>query len=231
MNAWILQFNPFAAAWLASIWRACWQGGLALLVVWAVCRAGHRLPARAKCWLWRLAYVKLLVAFLWATPIAVPLLPAVARRPAPEAPRPVSITILEMPAPADFPAVEAVSPVRATPAPPLSSAATRNRPSQPHSARTVRVWPNAASWLLLIWSLGVCMFGVCSWRDLRRARLLRRGCAPVTAPPLLQCAAELARSLRLPAVPSLMMTDAISSPLLLAGSQPVIVLPSALVSG
>jgi uncharacterized membrane protein YgcG len=66
---------------------------------------------------------------------------------------------------------------------------------------------------------------------LRRARLLLRGCALVTDPPLLQCAAELARSFRLPAVPSLMTTETISSPLLLAGAGPVIVLPSALASG
>ena len=84
---------------------------------------------------------------------------------------------------------------------------------------------------MLIWSLGVGAFGICAWRDLRRARLLLRGCAPVTNPALLQCAAELARCLRLPAVPALMMSDAISSPLLLAGARPVIVLPSALAAG
>ena len=85
MNTWILQLNPLAATWLAALWRACWQGGLAFLLVWAVCRAFHRLPARAKSWLWRLAYLKLLAAFLCATPIDVPLLPARTPPPAPQA--------------------------------------------------------------------------------------------------------------------------------------------------
>jgi len=84
---------------------------------------------------------------------------------------------------------------------------------------------------LLTWCLGVGWFGIGAWRDLRRARLLLRGCAPVADPALLQCCAELAGALRLRAVPSLLMTDAIASPLLLAGSGPVIVLPSALAAG
>jgi len=225
MNTWILNFNPFAASWLAAIWRACWQGGLALLLVWAVCRAFHHLPARAKSWLWRLAYLKLLVAFLCAAPIALPLLPARTPRPTPDAQRPVSSAPFEIPSPAVSPADSAAL------APPISSTSTRALPSQLHAAPPDHIRPNAASWLLLIWSLGVGWIGIRTWRDLRRARLLLRGCAPVSNPPLLECTAELARSLHLPTVPSLLMTDAISSPLLLAGSRPVIVLPSALAAG
>jgi len=100
MNALFLNLNPFAASWLAALWRACWQGGLALLLVWAVCRAFHRLPARAKSWLWRLAYLKLLVAFLWTAPIALPLLPAGTPRPAQEAWIPVASAPEENPSPA-----------------------------------------------------------------------------------------------------------------------------------
>jgi beta-lactamase regulating signal transducer with metallopeptidase domain len=225
MNILILNLNPLAADWQAVIWRACWQGGLALLLVWAVCRVFHRLPARAKSWLWRLAYMKLLVAFLWAAPIALPLLPARMPLPAPEAQRPVSTASLEIPSPAVSFADQTA------PAAPVSSASTRVVASQIHSAPAIDFRPNAACWLLLIWSLGVGAFGICVWRDLRRARLLLRGCVPVVNAPLLECSAELARSMGLRGVPSLMMTDAVSSPLLLAGSWPVIVLPTALASG
>jgi beta-lactamase regulating signal transducer with metallopeptidase domain len=225
MKTLILNLNPLAAAWLAALWRACWQGGLALLLVWAVCRVFHRLPARAKSWLWRLAYMKLLVAFLWAAPIDLPLFPARMPRPAPEAQRPVSTALLEIPSPA----VSFADPT--APAAPVSSVSTRVVESQVHSSLPAHFRPNAASWLLLIWSLGVGSFGICAWRDLRRARLLLRGCVPVINQPLLECSAELARSLGLRGTPSLMMTDAVSSPLLLAGSRPVIVLPSALASG
>jgi beta-lactamase regulating signal transducer with metallopeptidase domain len=225
MNTLLLNFNPFAASWLAALWRACWQGGLALLLVWAVCRAFHRLPARAKSWLWRLAYLKLLVAFLCAAPIALPLLPRETPRPEGEAQRPLSSAPVEIPSPA----VPFAEPAMA--AQPTASASAVALPSRLDSAPPVHIRPNAASWLLLTWCLGVGWFGIGAWRDLRRARLLLRGCAPVADPALLQCCAELAGALRLRAVPSLLMTDAIASPLLLAGSGPVIVLPSALAAG
>src|SRR5690242_17934867 len=66
--------NLWAASWAAAIGRACWQGGLAIGLAWILCRALPRLPGRFQCWLWRLAYLKLLVAFLWAVPFDLPLL-------------------------------------------------------------------------------------------------------------------------------------------------------------
>src|SRR5688572_33070333 len=62
-------------AWAESLWRASWQGGIALALAWAACRLFPRLDPRARCWLWRLAYLKLLVTFFWTTPVAVPALP------------------------------------------------------------------------------------------------------------------------------------------------------------
>ena len=44
--------------------RACWQGGLAILVAWALTRAFPRLSTTLRCWLWRLAYLKLLLALV-----------------------------------------------------------------------------------------------------------------------------------------------------------------------
>jgi len=66
-----------ADAWAAAAWRAGWQGGLAALVVWSVCRLVPSVPARFQAWLWRLVVLKFAVAFFWAAPIGVPLLPAV----------------------------------------------------------------------------------------------------------------------------------------------------------
>ncbi|MCW3053634.1 MAG: hypothetical protein JWN14_2804, partial [Chthonomonadales bacterium] len=62
MSLWNESLNTFAASWLETLIRACWQGGLALGLVWAVCRLVPRIPAAGRCWLWRLAYLKLLVA-------------------------------------------------------------------------------------------------------------------------------------------------------------------------
>lgn len=62
-------------AWAAAVWRASWQGGLAALLVWSVCRLAPRMPARFQAWLWRLVVLKFAVALLWSAPIGVPLLP------------------------------------------------------------------------------------------------------------------------------------------------------------
>src|SRR5689334_1305208 len=78
MTGWLMLADRLTDAWAGAVWRAGWQGGLALAVVWAWCRlvAPRRTPARVKCWLWRLAYAKLLIALLWLTPAGLPLLPA-----------------------------------------------------------------------------------------------------------------------------------------------------------
>src|SRR5688572_10070962 len=74
MNTWVANFNAFGEAWLAAMTRAAWQGGLALLVAFAISRFVPGLSARVKCWIWRLAYLKVLVAFLWSQPLELPLL-------------------------------------------------------------------------------------------------------------------------------------------------------------
>ncbi|MBI3947797.1 MAG: carboxypeptidase regulatory-like domain-containing protein [Armatimonadetes bacterium] len=76
MNAWIVAVNALAGGWAGAVWRAAWQGGVAIALVWAVCRAWPRLPAGVRCWLWRLAVLKLLLALAWSRPVALPLLPA-----------------------------------------------------------------------------------------------------------------------------------------------------------
>ncbi|HEY2585936.1 MAG TPA: efflux RND transporter periplasmic adaptor subunit, partial [Tepidisphaeraceae bacterium] len=59
---------------LAALLRASVQGGAALAIVWLLCRVLPKLPPAWKCWLLRLAYLKLLVAFCGPTPIDLPLL-------------------------------------------------------------------------------------------------------------------------------------------------------------
>src|SRR5437879_13402609 len=75
MSDTLARLNLFAAGWAGAIGRACWQGGVAIAMVWALCRLIPRLPGRIQCWLWRLAYLKLLVALLWAVPLELPVLP------------------------------------------------------------------------------------------------------------------------------------------------------------
>ena len=75
MSALVTTINELAAAILPALWRASWQGGAALLLVFVLCRAVRRIPAQAQCWLWRLAYVKLLIAGVWMVPVELRWLP------------------------------------------------------------------------------------------------------------------------------------------------------------
>lgn len=81
MTALVTTLNELSADWLPRLGTACWQGGLALLFVFALCRAMPRMPAPAQCWLWRLAFVKLFVASLWIVPVQLAWLPSVKTTP------------------------------------------------------------------------------------------------------------------------------------------------------
>jgi hypothetical protein len=74
MNALFDTLDWISAGWAAGMLRASGQGALALMLAWG-CRALPGIPPRAQCWIWRLAYVKLLIALVWGTPIELPLLP------------------------------------------------------------------------------------------------------------------------------------------------------------
>lgn len=61
--------GSFCAPWAAAILRASLQGGLTLALAWLICRTIPRLPAALKCWLLRLAFLKLLIALIWSAPL------------------------------------------------------------------------------------------------------------------------------------------------------------------
>src|SRR5947209_643236 len=71
----IVWLESVVAGWSEGFVRACWQGGLFILVVWLVCRLFTRLPAAARHWLWWLACLKLIFSLFWATPFDLPILP------------------------------------------------------------------------------------------------------------------------------------------------------------
>lgn len=84
-------------AWASAMARACWQGALAFLLVWLVCRLPWLAP-RVQCWFWRVAYLKLLIALFWATPVDLPVLaPSSAPNPAPAHPQTLLVRLLPGP--------------------------------------------------------------------------------------------------------------------------------------
>ena len=68
-----------AERWAELMWTACWQGALAVLLVWLLCRIG-KLSARVQSVLWTLACLKLLVSIVGLSPVRVELWPPAVER-------------------------------------------------------------------------------------------------------------------------------------------------------
>ncbi len=51
----VTTINELSAVWAPLLWKASWQGGLALLLILVISLAVRKVPAHIQCWLWRLA--------------------------------------------------------------------------------------------------------------------------------------------------------------------------------
>jgi len=216
MSLWNASLNTFAASWLETLIRACWQGGLALGLVWVVCRLAPRIPAAGKCWLWRLAYLKLLVALLWLPALDLPLLP-----PADAAPAANFLALTpELTAPAaDAPESASIA------AAPDSLAITA-----PLAEVAPAAVPTVAGWLLLLWIGCLLRQGGQAIRQSLTVRRLRISGKPLNGGQLDFWNLSLSRDLNLTHVPQLLSSTATDTPLLIGMIRPCIVLPESLLS-
>ena len=69
-----INLNAIADTWGTAMIRASIAGTVAFVIAWATVRVFAMLSPASKSWLWRLAYVKLLAAFLVAGSIGIPIL-------------------------------------------------------------------------------------------------------------------------------------------------------------
>lgn len=206
-----------AAVWLRAMGRACWEGALAFLAAFLFCACLPGVTGNLRCWVWRLAFVKLLVALWLWQPIELPLL-----RPQPVAAGTRAASPLRRSGLPAFGAPHA--PELPTPAlgNPAGAQATPLR-----AAARPRGSGGATGWLLA-WLLGLGLCGgrmAAQWRNTRR---WRRGCSPAHEPRLLAMRDELCRHLGLRRPPALLV-HASYGPLLLGGARPAILLPASLV--
>lgn len=217
--------NDWADGWAGAIARASWEGGLALLAAWALTHALPRLSPAARCWLWRLAALKLLVAFCWSSPVELAVLPAAgAER---------SDGVVEYwsdgagqggaarldPEPNSALATPSIFAVLPTPSEP-------NPPSFQYS--TTPFSPAIA--LMLLWALGVGWGArrlVGEWRRLQR--LLRQS-QPVSDQETVAAAGELCARLGLERAPRLLAASETGSPMLTGVFRPAVVLPVGLLN-
>jgi beta-lactamase regulating signal transducer with metallopeptidase domain len=203
----------FSNLWLIAMSRALWQGTIALALVWLVCKFATRLPARVKSWLWRLAYLKLLLALLWATPMDLALLkprsvempyspPIVAHENWKQSPG------ISKKLPATVETQLSAFPMISSPAPRLEFE---------------ELLPLAA---MALWATGALIFLVRLGIHWHHAIRLRQAAIRSDDPEIDDRFAQIARRLSFRRTPPIFMSDEISGPLLVGVFRPAILLPS-----
>ncbi len=236
----ITALSCWAEAWLASLFRACGQGGLWILAVWLICRMARRLPAAARVWLWWFACLKLILGLVPLAPLTLPLLPA----------RPPSVVPLPQPSKGSSgltPRIDA-RPLLAkrvygkealTSRPPGLREADQTRFRSPSisegqgGARKLErqgVSSKQAAFALLLMALWTLMLvwrltGVV--RQMARCGALARQAEPITDAAVLAAAREIGRALNLRRLPDLRTSEAIAEPMIVGLPRPVVLLPRA----
>lgn len=81
MNSFLLlggetALNDFCIILTERLVNATWQGGLLLAIVWLLCHCCQSLTPQARCWIWRIAFVKFLAILLIGSVIHLPVIPS-----------------------------------------------------------------------------------------------------------------------------------------------------------
>ncbi len=203
MNELVSAVNGISAGWGAAIWRAGWQGTIALALAWGACRAWRGMPPHIRVWLWRLAYLKLVLGLLiWTRPVHLPVLP----------PSHAVVSVAAEP-----PSAELAADLLGGGTP----AITLDAPGP--------VRPRPVVWLFALWLFGLSWHGTAVIRSWRKARNLGTGSASLDDPELERYVGELCRQQCL-RPPRLAVGDG-EGPLLLGIGRPTVLLPRALIEG
>src|SRR5260221_2801157 len=205
MHDWLPLIEPWAEVWVASLWRAAWQGAIALWLAWVIARPCTFLPPRFVCWVWRAACTKMLATLLWVQPVSIAVLPS-------EPPAAVAV-------PTEFGTPAASGPML------VDAAAERlARPMVPSETSTSVV--SIASLLVLAWAAGFCWRVTVSARQWNSLRRLRRSAAPTSVAFLRELFREEAARLGIGRRPRLGISPTADGPLLTGVWRPMVVLPT-----
>ena len=205
MNALLPTLDFWGEPWLASLWRASWQGSLAIFVAWFVIHWCKFLSPRVTCWIWRFVCFKLIFALFWIEPIAIPLLSESSVPASPASA--VTTTVLHTNTPTTHAQAEAF-----------------DFPSQ-HSERPGRQ-QTLGSILCALWAAGGlfgCAVTARQWLTLRR--LIHSATAP-SSDELTVALREEASRLDVRRSPELRISLQVRSPLLAGIWRPTILLPA-----
>jgi beta-lactamase regulating signal transducer with metallopeptidase domain len=199
VNSWISVLNSVSADWLELMIRATWQGVIVITLVWLSCRCVSAIPAACKVWLWRLAFLKLLVLLVWVTPVSLPVLPTRDVKPLDTSATPAMPSLM--------------SEIESAPLPIEVSAPEMRDPIRWHL------------WLFVAWGCGV-LWGLSRLgRQWRSALALVRSCEAVDNRVAHDMLARLCAAFALRRAPVLYQSGEARSPMLIGAFRPRIVLP------
>lgn len=209
MSGWSSALNDLAGMWLGRLWHASVAGAVALGMAWLVCRVFSRTPARLQCWVWRLAYGKLLLALFCIAPLAIPLLPSGSAQ-----------------------TVRGYTAAQIQPSGPVSPSAVSEM-STPANAKDRFVPKSLAlpAWILVAWISGALWRCVTLLGQWRKAARMRATCRPVAEPEANACCTQLSQDFGLAREPGLMTTGQVFRPLLIGILRPAIIVPASQLTG
>jgi beta-lactamase regulating signal transducer with metallopeptidase domain/biotin carboxyl carrier protein len=207
MNLLLMHLDSAATIWWAAIVRSFLQGSIALIIAGVLCLLPFR--ASIKSWIWRLAYLKVLLVFFVSASIALPLLPSR------KIERPMAA-----PAAASFAGPIAISRQLPASVPVIASKAV----SKPMPAR---LYFKPEGVLFLFWMAGTLVMLMRLLLGLHSVKKLRRGSSIVAEQGLQERLISLAKLLSA-RPPALRISNIISTPLLVGILRPAIILPERL---
>lgn len=181
------------------------QSLLLVAAVWTLCRYLPRLSASARCWLWWLAALQLLIGVVWPTPLALPVLP-----------ESFAGLVVDAPSPSVLP-LSARVPFAVTSGDVAAVAV---------ADETIRsVWRSWALFLAGAWLFGLSIVASIHLRAYLATRR-RVACAQTCVPPQVsQAYRRLGDSLGLRRLPELRLSPDIDSPQLVGPWPAVVLLP------
>lgn len=181
-------------------------------LVWALCRWLPRLGANARCWLWWLVSLQLVIGLCWPSPLRLALLPAA--QPAP---------IVAMAPPVTLHAT--IAPTAALPLPEVSVDTTAPATDAPVTGRAP-AWMAWALWFA--WLAGVLAMSMRSLADWRVTRARLRASTDGLPPALAAQYHELTTRLGLRRAPVLRLSEGLDSPQLAGLWTPALLMPAQL---
>jgi beta-lactamase regulating signal transducer with metallopeptidase domain len=210
--------DALSSTWPGAVILASLQGGVALLVAWVACRVWRTLPPAVACWMWRLAYLKLVLALVWTAPLRLPLLP-----PEPPAlPRQTPVATLggqTLPVTSD-PAFNEILNDPAHPERPLLM------PMAPVGLLAGFLYVGLLTVVGYVWLTGVAVGAARLLTKGMTVIRLRRRARPVDDAAMTAACAALAAKMGVRRPPRVLVHDQLAGPLLVGPVRPAIVLPT-----